>query len=70
VATEPYYEINPDPETAKKYVGQLLELDPGFNMTKAKTYNLYKGKMTDQDFVKLYVEALRQAGVPEQSTSG
>jgi adenylate cyclase len=64
------FAVRDDPETAKKYVGQLLELDPGFNMTKAKTYNLYKGKMTDQDFVKLYVEALRQAGVPEQSTSG
>ena len=39
-------------------------------MTKAKTYNLYKGKMADQDFVKRYVEALRQAGVPEPPPSG
>ena len=56
-----------DPETARKYVGQLLELDPGFNMTKAKTYNLYKGKMVDQEFVMRYVDALQQLGVPEKS---
>jgi adenylate cyclase len=56
-----------DPETARKYVGQLLELDPGFNMTKAKTYNLYKGKMADQEFVRRYVDALQQLGVPDKS---
>ena len=59
-----------DPETAKKYVRQLLELDPGFNMTKAKTYNLYKGKMADQEFVKRYVDTLQELGVPEKEPSG
>jgi len=56
-----------DPETARNYVGQLLELDPGFNMNKAKTYNLYKGKMADQEFVRRYVDALQRIGVPEIS---
>jgi TolB-like protein/class 3 adenylate cyclase len=64
------YVFRQDPETAKKYFRQLLELDPGFNMTKAKTYNLYKGKMADQEFVKRYVDALQQLGVPEKPTSG
>jgi len=59
-----------DPMTANKYVRQLLELDPGFNITKAKTYNLYKGKMADQEFVRRYVDALQQLGVPEKTPSG
>ena len=58
-----------DPETAKKHVRQLLVLDPEFNMTKAKTCNLYKGKMADQEFVRRYVDALQQLGVPDKPPS-
>ena len=56
-----------DPETARKYVIQLLELDPGFNLTKAKLYNFYKGKMADQEFVRRYMDTLQQLGIPEKS---
>ena len=34
------------------------------------TYNLYKGKMADQEFVRRYVDALQQLGVPEKPPSG
>jgi hypothetical protein len=41
----------------------LLELNPQFSITATKGRN---GFMKDQEFLKRYLDALRQAGLPEK----
>ena len=54
-------------EKAKKYISQLKELDPSFNIAKGKAFNLYRGKMEDMEFVKRYVNAMRKLGLSEKT---
>jgi Tfp pilus assembly protein PilF len=50
-------------EKARDYIVQLLELNPQFSITATKGRN---GFMKDQAFLKRYLDALRQAGLPEK----
>lgn len=50
-------------EKARAYIAQLLELNPQFSITATKGRN---GFMKDQAFLKRYLDALRQAGLPEK----
>ncbi len=59
-----------DFEKAKDYLKQLKKLAPNFSIATAKANDLSRGKMADQEFMQRYLDALRQLGIPEQSTSG
>ena len=50
-------------EKARDYIAQLLELNPQFSITATKGRN---GFMKDQELLKRYLDALRQAGLPEK----
>ena len=56
-----------DFENAKDYLKRLKKLAPNFSIETAKANDLSRGKMADQEFVRRYVDALQQLGVPEKS---
>ena len=50
-------------EKARDYIAQLLELNPQFSIQATQGRN---GFMKDQAFLKRYLDALRQAGLPDK----
>jgi hypothetical protein len=57
-------------EKAKDYLKRLKKLAPNFSIETAKANDLSRGKMADQEFVRRYVDALKQLGIPEKEPSG
>ena len=55
--------FNKEIEKAQGHVKELLKLNPSFSVGAAKGRN---GLMKDQAYLKRYLEALRQAGLPEK----
>ena len=56
-----------EPDHAKKYFDQLMELDRKHNISSVKSS--YRA-MKDKEFIRRYLDALRQLGLPEKPSSG